>query len=104
MRENPQFPADLVTFTEEILNGKPHVLCSEDASGWLSVMSSRALNIPEIARKKSLKISHAQAIFCAQVLITMFFFSWYLCSTMYSESLNKMKKSEEKNRFYYNTL
>ena len=29
MRPNPQFPADLVTFTEEILNGKLHFLCSE---------------------------------------------------------------------------
>ena len=28
---NPQFPADLVTFTEEILNGKRHFLCS----GWV---------------------------------------------------------------------
>ena len=27
MRANPQFPADLVTFTEEILNGKLHFLC-----------------------------------------------------------------------------
>ena len=25
---NPQFPADLVTFTEEILNGKLHFLCN----------------------------------------------------------------------------
>ena len=25
---NPQFPADLVTFTEEIRNGKLHILCS----------------------------------------------------------------------------
>ena len=25
---NPEFPADLVTFTEEILNGKLHFLCS----------------------------------------------------------------------------
>ena len=29
MRPNPQFPADLVTFTGEILNGKLHILCSE---------------------------------------------------------------------------
>ena len=29
MRPSPQFPADLVTFTEEILNGKFHFLCSE---------------------------------------------------------------------------
>ena len=28
MRPNPQFPVDLVTFTEEILNGKLHFLCS----------------------------------------------------------------------------
>ena len=29
MWPNPQFLADLVTFTEEIFNGKPHFLCSE---------------------------------------------------------------------------
>ena len=28
MRPNPQKTADLVTFTEEILNGKVHFLCS----------------------------------------------------------------------------
>ena len=28
MWPNPQFPADLATFTEEILNGKLHFLCS----------------------------------------------------------------------------
>ena len=29
MRPNPQLPADLVTFNEEILNGKLHFLCSQ---------------------------------------------------------------------------
>ena len=29
MLPNPQIPADLVTFAEEILNGKIHFLCSE---------------------------------------------------------------------------
>ena len=29
MWPNPQFPADLVTFTEEILNGKLHFLCND---------------------------------------------------------------------------
>ena len=29
MRPNPQFPADLVIFTEDILNGKLHFLWSE---------------------------------------------------------------------------
>ena len=28
MWPNPQFPADLVTFTVEIFNGKLHFLCS----------------------------------------------------------------------------
>ena len=28
MWPNPQFPADLVTFTRETLNGKPYFLCS----------------------------------------------------------------------------
>ena len=28
MWPNPQFPVDLTTFTEEILNGKLHFLCS----------------------------------------------------------------------------
>ena len=28
---NAQFPADLVTFTEEILNGKPLFLCCESS-------------------------------------------------------------------------
>ena len=31
MWPNPQFPADLVTFTEKIINGKPHFLCSVKA-------------------------------------------------------------------------
>ena len=30
MSPNPQVPADMVTFTEEILNGKLHFLCSEE--------------------------------------------------------------------------
>ena len=30
MRPHPQFPMDLVTFTEEILHGKLHFLCSVD--------------------------------------------------------------------------
>ena len=33
MWPNPQFPAELVTFTEEILNGKLHFLCSGKAGG-----------------------------------------------------------------------
>ena len=32
MRANPQFPADLFTFTEDILNGKYHFLCSRNTT------------------------------------------------------------------------
>ena len=38
MGPNPQFPANLVTFTEEILNGKLHFLCSV-------VFQNRHLNV-----------------------------------------------------------
>ena len=31
---NPQFPVDLVLFTEEILNGKLHFLCSVFDLNW----------------------------------------------------------------------
>ena len=36
-----RFPADLVTFTEEILNGKHHFLCGE-----YSIKGKRFLSIP----------------------------------------------------------
>ena len=36
MRTNSQETADLVTFPEEILNGKLYFLCSETAHGFLS--------------------------------------------------------------------
>ena len=32
MWSNPQFPVDLVKFTEEILNGKLHFLCRDKTS------------------------------------------------------------------------
>ena len=44
MWPNPQFPADLVTFTEEILNGK-HFLCSV----CLNVFQGEFLNLPAFA-------------------------------------------------------
>ena len=40
----PQFAADLVTFTEEIFNGKLHFLCSED-SGHLQ-KGSTSIELP----------------------------------------------------------
>ena len=41
MWPNPQETADLDTFTEKILNGKPHFLCSANHEpGWISVLYS----------------------------------------------------------------
>ena len=40
---NPQFPADLVTFTEEILNGKLHFLCSVSFTFLLTKSKSTSL-------------------------------------------------------------
>ena len=39
MRPNQQFPADLVTFTEKILNGKLHFLCSASGFCGLTLLS-----------------------------------------------------------------
>ena len=44
MWPNPQFPADLFTFTEEILNGKLHFLCSDISGLRISRFCSREWN------------------------------------------------------------
>ena len=47
----PQFPADLVTFTEEIRNGKLHFLCSGYFSKITTFCEKRAqyqVSLPEI--------------------------------------------------------
>ena len=59
---SPQFPADLVTFTEDILNGKLHFLCSVWINGnntfrkihWNSILEGR-LKVERFF-KKSFKI------------------------------------------------
>ena len=43
MRSMPQIPADLVTFAEEILNGKLHFLCSDSKNdSWFHKPSENA--------------------------------------------------------------
>ena len=39
MLPNPQFPADMVAFTEEILNGKLHYLCSVITNSFIKELS-----------------------------------------------------------------
>ena len=43
MRPNPQFPADLVTFTEEIPNVELYFLCSLDSRNQLKARKLSAL-------------------------------------------------------------
>ena len=52
MSPNPQFPANLVTFAEKILNGKFHFLCSVMAA--ISVM---ARSVMAVIKHSKLKIS-----------------------------------------------
>ena len=44
MWPNPQDSIDLVTFTEEILNGKLHFLSGEDASAEVLQIAMQGLN------------------------------------------------------------
>ena len=46
MWQSPQFPVDLVTFTDEILNGKLHFLCNETLSNKEEI--SKESNIVEL--------------------------------------------------------
>ena len=50
MLPNPQETADLVTLTEEILNGKIHFLCSERY--WFKLID-RTTNITDILRPRT---------------------------------------------------
>ena len=55
MWPSPQFPADLVTFTEETLNGKLHFLCSASFANYV-VMGSRTSDIVPLLSKGCLDI------------------------------------------------
>ena len=48
MRPNPLFPADLVTFTEEILDGKLHFLCAKSPEAKLGSCLTSTMKTPII--------------------------------------------------------
>ena len=48
MWPNPQFPGDLVTFTEEILNGKLHFLCREIRFGICTILFGPHFTVSEL--------------------------------------------------------
>ena len=50
------FPADLVTFTEEILNGKLHFLCSVNSLLWRHIDDSKNLDIAPICQILEIRI------------------------------------------------
>ena len=47
MWPNPQFPPDLVTFTEEMLNGKLHFLCSVMSGCFWEIRKYAVYGMPE---------------------------------------------------------
>ena len=53
MWPNPQETADFVTFTEKILNGKLHFLCSETRTNLISsrLIFRRAISLPHPIRR-----------------------------------------------------
>ena len=53
MRPSPQQTADLVTFTEEILNGKSHFLCSVCDPLQISNKTHPSFKLSLTARKRS---------------------------------------------------
>ena len=55
MRPNPQFPADLVAFTEEIFNGKLHFLCSVKVKNWLIKKNPKRFKKIKELRDRKLK-------------------------------------------------
>ena len=50
MRPNPLLPADLVTFTEEILDGKLHFLCTKSPEAKLGSCLTSTMETPIIEK------------------------------------------------------
>ena len=79
MYSNLQFPADLVIFTEEILNGKVNFLCNEIAKfSWkkIETMDQRVHNfqftqIGKIKRRQKLQLLILSAYEANKTLKTM---------------------------------
>ena len=73
MWSNPQFPADLVTFTKDILNGKLHFLCRELADCNVKSDSYRKqLWHLTKGKKRSNAGSNCQEVFCKKGVLGNF--------------------------------
>ena len=60
MWPNPQFPADLVTFTEEIINGKLHFLCSVTSILWYDLFKKITVALLEHIHQRHCYFEKAQ--------------------------------------------
>ena len=56
MGPNPQFSADLITFTEETLNGKLHFLCSVENFVLCKKIFYAKINIADLTNKLMLEV------------------------------------------------
>ena len=105
MWPNPQFSADFVTFTEEILNGKLHFLCSVMIKAlYIQVLKSFPIivnstnfrsNRPEVFSKKGVlkNFAKSQESTCARVsfLIKLLFQG---CNLIKKDALTQMFSCE----------
>ena len=83
MGPNPQFSVDLVTFTEEIPNGKLHFLCSVNIKLWLDEIYQDSLKRQEYAEKRQKEkekyIITSSFTFIRKKLVYFFFTSnWFI--------------------------
>ena len=83
MSPNPQFPVDLVTFTEEILNGKLHFLCStsyaddtnpyscaQDISSVISELQRIVKKVFDWCRNNHMKVNPGKMSCCLKLKYT----------------------------------
>ena len=75
MWPNPLFPEDLVTFTEEILNGKLHFLCSEILSITVTFSNNSKIVQSGIFVCNKYKLDRLWHILTVSVMPVFFFLS-----------------------------
>ena len=62
MWPNPIFPADLVTFTEEIVNGKLYLFFTEKGEKWISRNATCSMIILYNLNREAIQNTHSHMI------------------------------------------
>ena len=91
---NPQFPVDLVTFTEEIRNGKLHFLCSDGPKALTYKATMRKLK-PKIFSQFTPLFNHLVLTSYLSSIYLESWFSW-LWGGVQKISKQRRKQTEEK--------